>query len=163
MVCTQLEAKDIHQSTSKVTCQPSPLHNTVPFHTYPGGQRSTSFHLGNICLQVCHVRNGQTRAVSSPVPDLPGACSKYSQGSCCSAETSLAIKNNTFFSPQADYRWDRCYAKFPEIKTLVTADPALSAQYDRCERWFHQELCLFECDVNVGASPLLASTLPPRL
>ena len=98
------------------------------------------------------MRSAQTLAVSLPIDGLQGACAKYAGGSCCSEDTSLAIAENTFFSAEADYRWDRCYVAVESFAQELLEDPTLKAEFDLCQAWFHQEQCFFECDVNIGTT-----------
>lgn len=48
------------------------------------------------------------------------------------------------------FRWDKCYQYHDGIRAKRDGDPELKAAFDRCNAWFREEECLYECDVNAG-------------
>ena len=124
----------------------------------------------SVC-NTCHLRYHH-KEVSSPTTfnTTASACARYAQSSCCTANTAekyaqwltvmtyritllINVGSNTLLicissvcmfeiitnSVHNDklygssYRWDRCGALSP-----------------KCQQWFVDEACLYECDVNSG-------------
>eukprot|EP01026_Neomeris_dumetosa_P048147 TRINITY_DN4155_c0_g2_i1.p1 TRINITY_DN4155_c0_g2~~TRINITY_DN4155_c0_g2_i1.p1 ORF type:complete len:499 (-),score=60.13 TRINITY_DN4155_c0_g2_i1:133-1629(-) len=89
--------------------------------------------------EVCQLRNPHTLDNAKPAFGDLGGCSKYSQYSCCSEDTAKAIfaeeANETLYGEL--YQWSRCYENRSEIP-------------EKCHRWFMEEECFYECDVNAG-------------
>lgn len=48
------------------------------------------------------------------------------------------------------YRWDKCYQYHDDIRATRDNSPQLTAAFERCNAWFREEECLYECDVNAG-------------
>eukprot|EP01023_Acetabularia_acetabulum_P008854 TRINITY_DN1388_c0_g1_i2.p1 TRINITY_DN1388_c0_g1~~TRINITY_DN1388_c0_g1_i2.p1 ORF type:complete len:490 (+),score=101.55 TRINITY_DN1388_c0_g1_i2:2190-3659(+) len=89
--------------------------------------------------EVCHVRNEHTLDVAKPASGDLQKCAKYSQYSCCSEDTAAAISSE---DPAAGlygelYSWSRCYSDAAQIP-------------EKCAKWFADEECFYECDVNAG-------------
>jgi hypothetical protein len=99
--------------------------------------------------EICHLRNEHTEDVSAPVPNLPGACSKYAANACCSSETAAAISSDDGLYGPA-FRWNKCYLFHKGLDDKVKNDAVLAQQFTECNRWFQDEECLYECDVNAG-------------
>lgn len=92
--------------------------------------------------EVCKLRNAGedgnvfTLNISLPADGSLGKCSKYESNACCAPATAERI-DQELYGPE--FAWDRCYKKggqgtFPE----------------KCNRWFIEEYCFYECDVNAG-------------
>lgn len=92
--------------------------------------------------EVCKIRNVDengipfTLNISLPAEMSLGRCRKYDDNSCCAPEIGARIDED-IYGP--DFAWDRCYlngaqGEFPE----------------KCARWFVEEYCFYECDVNAG-------------
>jgi len=79
----------------------------------------------------CYIKDYYHKPNSSAEADL-GACEVYRKNGCCKADkvTSYEVINNLY---GADYHWDRC-----------------GPMSKKCEAYFLQEACFYECDVNVG-------------
>eukprot|EP01026_Neomeris_dumetosa_P048142 TRINITY_DN4155_c0_g1_i3.p2 TRINITY_DN4155_c0_g1~~TRINITY_DN4155_c0_g1_i3.p2 ORF type:complete len:491 (-),score=55.63 TRINITY_DN4155_c0_g1_i3:214-1686(-) len=90
--------------------------------------------------EVCQLRNDHTLDAAKPASEDLLGCSKYSQYSCCSASTAAAISaedpKDTLYGEL--YSWSRCYSD------------DLSQVPEKCARWFVDEECFYECDVNAG-------------
>lgn len=48
------------------------------------------------------------------------------------------------------FRWDKCYLYHDDVRAKRDASPDLKAAFERCNAWFREEECLYECDVNAG-------------
>eukprot|EP00892_Ulva_mutabilis_P010740 jgi/Ulvmu1/8038/UM004_0275.1 len=99
--------------------------------------------------ELCHLRNDHTADVAIPRPALEGRCAKYADNACCTAKTATAVDTSEDLY-NAAFRWDKCYQYNDTLRAARNADPELSAAYERCNAWFREEECLYECDVNAG-------------
>eukprot|EP01025_Chloroclados_australasicus_P053033 TRINITY_DN6203_c0_g1_i3.p2 TRINITY_DN6203_c0_g1~~TRINITY_DN6203_c0_g1_i3.p2 ORF type:complete len:506 (-),score=51.34 TRINITY_DN6203_c0_g1_i3:426-1889(-) len=132
--------------------EPNPnndIHPQVPFPPQCPG-REFEFELPEACeglnvtteivphtCEVCVIRNDHTLDVAKPVSgDLQG-CQKYAQYSCCSEEIAGIISDPYNAIYGEEWSWSRCY----DDKTVIP---------EKCARWFVDEECFYECDVNAG-------------
>jgi hypothetical protein len=100
--------------------------------------------------ETCHLYNdGITEDLALRRTNLAPACQKYEANACCSRNITVAIDTG-----QATYepvfRWDRCYAHHKSINATLERNATLLQKYNKCEKWFQAEECLYECDVNAG-------------
>ena len=76
-------------------------------------------------------------------PSSLGVCSKYANNSCCSPSVAEQVPKARLYGDL--FTWERC-------------DGVPSRGYsmsEKCRQWFRDELCLYECDAQIGAIVLL--------
>jgi folate receptor len=99
----------------------------------PNNDVSTA--IGHSALDTCSVSNAHTKATPTSITvenhDFK-ECHPWAEGACCHESTVVTPdKLNNLYGPE--YHWNRC-------------GPISQA----CERFYVQEACFYECDVNLG-------------
>lgn len=67
-----------------------------------------------------------------------GMCGKYANNSCCSPSVADMVPKGRLYGDL--YTWDRCDG-------VPRKDYSMS---EKCRQWFRDELCLYECDAQIG-------------